>query len=689
MAALPGITVALGNPPSSDHQMSQLELADWMTEFEALAGSSGLSYIDGTLASLEARVGTVDGEYGLVLNDTVEGGVYERIAGVWTKKAEVPAIFTKLQQAQLDEKASKDSLYKSVGLPISPAYMEIGFNSLFAEWLFHGLENEVINYGLADGSLGLGPVLIERSENNSLGAMYFIRGADGSTPFYGDGFSAHLFGNSFEIIQENEQDYVAVLRNSVDNKVLGAWDQRGSFDHLSERHVIYEAAGDIYELRGTVPVRLTFTGDNFAPREEGFGWVRFASTRMGDTREYRVHRANPGYDFVIYDTQAPTRVIMGSGQSLWQGGANAAVSTTALNPGRVRMLTSRPIGSADQVLALPLVDLKEDGNETYATAITDTILVLDEAHEDIVFFGQGTGGAQIENLSKGGSTGDYEAVLSYLSSVHGALAANGGVFVPACFFVQGRADGLDSDPNYADDLRAYLDDVQADVLAVTGQSYLPHLIISQVGSAAFYDPLSTRDNFTTPFAEYDAAEAHLDIHIAMPEYWLTYRNAGNDSHPDLDGMHEQGTVLGAKYYDLVVRGRTDLVVKPVSFDLAGTNLTITFQVPGAVPHIPASLVFDTAVVSDPGDYGFSARGPNGLSVTGVSISGTDKVVVQFNQAPVAGQDSVSYAFHNGTDGYSGRALGARGNLRSDRSVAISKRTETSVRDWCLIFKHDF
>ncbi|MDT8280178.1 MAG: hypothetical protein RQ806_06500 [Erythrobacter sp.] len=62
MAGLSGRTVALGNPPSSDHQINQSDLADWMTEFEARAGqvfetlpdfyavvASGLSVPQGTL----------------------------------------------------------------------------------------------------------------------------------------------------------------------------------------------------------------------------------------------------------------------------------------------------------------------------------------------------------------------------------------------------------------------------------------------------------------------------------------------------------------------------------------------------------------------------------------------------------------------------------------------------------------
>lgn len=93
MAALPGKTVALGSPQSPTHKIDPIQLADWMTEYEALAGSGGVSYIDGSLSALNARSGTSDGEFALVVSDGSDAGVYERISGTWTKKASLPSIY--------------------------------------------------------------------------------------------------------------------------------------------------------------------------------------------------------------------------------------------------------------------------------------------------------------------------------------------------------------------------------------------------------------------------------------------------------------------------------------------------------------------------------------------------------------------------------------------------------------------
>lgn len=94
MAALKPRDIIQGNPPSPINQPIPALLVDWMQEQESLAAGGGLSYVDGTVAALQARIGTADGEFGLVLSAASEAGVYERVSGVWTKVASIPAIFT-------------------------------------------------------------------------------------------------------------------------------------------------------------------------------------------------------------------------------------------------------------------------------------------------------------------------------------------------------------------------------------------------------------------------------------------------------------------------------------------------------------------------------------------------------------------------------------------------------------------
>lgn len=103
MAGLPGKTVALGSPQSSTHQVSQPELADWMTEIEGLTGLSGFAFVRGSAAAL-AGLGS-SGQYALVVTTAAERGIYERGASVWTKVASLPLILTEslaADQAEAD-----------------------------------------------------------------------------------------------------------------------------------------------------------------------------------------------------------------------------------------------------------------------------------------------------------------------------------------------------------------------------------------------------------------------------------------------------------------------------------------------------------------------------------------------------------------------------------------------------------
>lgn len=103
MAGLPGKTVALGNPQSSIHQISQVQLADWMTEIEGLTGLSGFAFVRGSAAALSGL--GADGNYALVVTTAAERGIYQRASGTWSKVADLPLILTEslaADQAEAD-----------------------------------------------------------------------------------------------------------------------------------------------------------------------------------------------------------------------------------------------------------------------------------------------------------------------------------------------------------------------------------------------------------------------------------------------------------------------------------------------------------------------------------------------------------------------------------------------------------
>ncbi|WP_370313487.1 hypothetical protein [Sagittula sp.] len=88
---LPARTVAQGNPPASDHQVDQKELADWMEYIERL-GLGEIGYFEDDLADLPAASGVTDGAFAVVLTDATEAnrGIYQEQSDAWVKTADLP-----------------------------------------------------------------------------------------------------------------------------------------------------------------------------------------------------------------------------------------------------------------------------------------------------------------------------------------------------------------------------------------------------------------------------------------------------------------------------------------------------------------------------------------------------------------------------------------------------------------------
>lgn len=99
--------VLRGTPPSALHQPNPVEFVDYLTQLEA-ATITTISYFDDTLVDLNARTGTVDGQFAAVMSNDAEGGIYERVGGTWTKVASIPAVLTESLSAE-EAKAARDA----------------------------------------------------------------------------------------------------------------------------------------------------------------------------------------------------------------------------------------------------------------------------------------------------------------------------------------------------------------------------------------------------------------------------------------------------------------------------------------------------------------------------------------------------------------------------------------------------
>ena len=77
--ALPGRTIAQGNPPASDHQVDQAELADWMEEIEE--GFAGVPALETRVGTVESDVSDLQAIGGAVSAPSAAGGPVADAAG--------------------------------------------------------------------------------------------------------------------------------------------------------------------------------------------------------------------------------------------------------------------------------------------------------------------------------------------------------------------------------------------------------------------------------------------------------------------------------------------------------------------------------------------------------------------------------------------------------------------------------
>ncbi len=108
MTALLPKTIMHGNPPSPSHRVNPADMADWMQAQESIAAGEFIKYIDGAVDNLRARIGPVDGEFGLVITTAAERGIYELVNGTWIKRTDIPAIFA-------ESLAAKEALASAEG----------------------------------------------------------------------------------------------------------------------------------------------------------------------------------------------------------------------------------------------------------------------------------------------------------------------------------------------------------------------------------------------------------------------------------------------------------------------------------------------------------------------------------------------------------------------------------------------
>lgn len=168
---------------------------------------------------------------------------------------------------------------------------------------------------------------------------------------------------------------------------------------------------------------------------------------------------------------------------------------------------------------------------------------------------------------------------------------------------------------------------------------------------------------TIPMALLELAQTRENVYLTNPMYIHDYTDG---AHLTARSSYIQGLYISVMEKRALVDGKTAKPLMPVGHKRQGRAATVWLNPVGR-------LVFDTSIVSDPGNYGFRLLHPDTREViplTGVSLR-YDAVNIS-TAADIPEGAILQYAFHGGTTGKSpGRLSGPRGCLRDSQGDIVS------------------
>lgn len=288
------------------------------------------------------------------------------------------------------------------------------------------------------------------------------------------------------------------------------------------------------------------------------------------------------------------------------------------------------------------------------------------------------GGTAISGLSKGTAIYDVGVAQSKAYRDY-ASAAGKSCLTQFVLWVQGETDisnGLSGD-EYINRLSKLIADYQTDI----NQDLAPIMLTYQTASHTKRWPTYSPE---IPYAQLKAANLNRSIKMACATYVMPYNSDGIHMPPN--SYRWLGAYFGKVMDWMLTSGRTDWKpVQPEAIYRNGRVITIKF-------HVPVKpLVFDTTLVTNPGNYGFKVFNSANVeqTISSVSIVNGDTVKIVLNAAPTSNV-TVKYAQGTGNDTNAGPTTGARGNLRdSDATVAkvldLTTGQPYPLQNWCPIF----
>lgn len=190
----------------------------------------------------------------------------------------------------------------------------------------------------------------------------------------------------------------------------------------------------------------------------------------------------------------------------------------------------------------------------------------------------GIGGVAFESLKKGGTSNCWASMLYETNAIKTLLVASGKKYrFGAHFFIHGEGDAYNT--NYQNNLNQYVQDLQDDLLPISGQKEAVPLIISQQNTFP-YDSTGG----ISPQLQFQAARDNPLIFLVGPTYQHRFASQappinGSGVHRDAWSFRAEG-IKFAQVANLVqIFGANWKPVQPNLITVSGNRIRLKFDVP--------------------------------------------------------------------------------------------------------------
>jgi hypothetical protein len=328
----------------------------------------------------------------------------------------------------------------------------------------------------------------------------------------------------------------------------------------------------------------------------------------------------------------------------------------------------------------------ETGYAVMANQITALVRSAEPAAEIVIVpTAVGENGQGIEALVKraitDGQTGRaYAASLFEVAAIARLARAQGRRYrVAMVMMTHGETDN--NNAGYGDALVKLLDEYNADLKAITGQTGRIPMFLSQ----QFAFPSGRGERPLVNQVQWQLATSHPEDFVCTgPKYHLM--GGGDGIHLSAVGYQQHGEKTAQVFYERLVRGRDWRPLHPLGVTRAGRTITVRFHVP--VPSLRWNEALDPApVASWANGRGFEVRaGAAPMDIARVEISGADAVRITCAADLPASGLVVGYAMTSGGLQMSTHSRSYRWGQLHDADPFVGQTTGLSQPNYCVSFE---